>query len=420
MTGIGGPAGGPDLSASPDGPRRPPNSRSRTGAIVILAAAAMLVLGSALSAARPGARPTTSDGGVATVPAGSSQAGSTRPSTATSGAPGASLDQIGMGSHAYLADRSDLLERAELARAGAQPYAAALGDLLVWARRAVLRAPRPAERLRIKGTEGPFVDDTAAAYGLALAHVMTGERAYGEAGLRFIMAWVDTTTTTSGTCPDDGSCQTSLIISRTVPGFVFAAELLAGTGLMDNASEERLRAWLRDVILPTASELDNNWGDAGTFTRIVLADYLDDLAGVDAAIAKWRSLLDLVEADGHIPLEVARGQAGLGYTQEALDYKVAVAVIAERRGVDLWSYVGAKGGSLKGAVDYLAEYMAKPEAWPWSAGVRRRPPSAFWELAYSHWLDGDYVALLLERRPFGVGGHSAVRWTTMTNGLPVR
>lgn len=416
MTRIGGPAGGPDPSASPDAQRPSRPIRTRTAAVIVLAVvAAVLALSSTLSAPRPDPTFVPRDGSGGAVTASPDR--STRPSTTTSATP--SLSAPGTVSRGYLADRSDLIERAALARAGVQPYAAALDDLLVWARRAVRREPRPTERLRIKGTEGPFVDDTATAYGLALAHVMTGERAYGEAAVRFIMGWVDTTTSTRGTCPDSGACQTSLIISRTVPGFAFAADLLAGTGLLDTASEERLRAWLRDVILPTASELDNNWGDAGTFTRVVLTDYLSDGPGFDAAIGKWRSLLDLVEADGHIPLEVARGRAGLGYTQEALDYKVAVAVIAERRGVDLWSYVGAKGGSLKGAVDYLATYMARPDAWPWSDGVRRRAPSPLWELAYSHWLDDDYPALLVEQRPYGVVGHSAVRWTTLTNGIPL-
>jgi hypothetical protein len=233
------------------------------------------------------------------------------------------------------------------------------------------------------------------------------------------MAWVDTTTATRDTCKRDGACQTSLIISRTAPGFVFAADLLAGTGYLDDAKVERLRAWLRDVILPTASELDNNWGDAGTFTRIVLTDYLGDQDGFDEAIAKWRQLLDLVKPDGHIPAEVAREEGGLGYTQEALDYKVAVALIAGRRGVDLWSQQGAGGGSLKGAVDYLARYMKDPDRWPWHSRVRRWGSSAFWELAYNHWQDPDYTALVLERRPHGVAGHSAVRWTTLTNGLPI-
>lgn len=415
MTRTGGPADGPDPSASPDVHRPSTPIRVRTAAFIILSLAAALAFSSSLPAPRPAPTfvPRDGSGGVATA----SPDRSTRPSITTTAIP--SSGASGTVSRGYLADRSDLIERAALARAGVQPYAAALGDLLVWARQAVRRDPRPTERLLIKGTEGPFVDDTATAYGLALAHVMTGERAYGEAAVRFIMGWVDTTTSTRATCPDSGACQTSLIISRTVPGFAFAADLLAGTGLMDTASEERLRVWLRDVILPTASELDNNWGDAGTFTRVVLTDYLSDGPGFDAAIAKWRSLLDLVEADGHIPLEVARGRAGLGYTQEALDYKVAVAVIAQRRGIDLWSYAGAKGGSLKGAVDYLATYMAKPDAWPWSDRVRRRAPSQFWELAYSHWLDDDYAALVVEQRPYGVVGHSAVRWTTLTNGIPL-
>lgn len=405
----------------PDGPTPPrPPSRRRTGLrqAAVIAIAAIAITGVGVTVVP---RPTSSG----SPPAGENpgptvQAGtSTDAATPAATGPGPSPTPFEARSRGYLADRSDLIQRAALARTGVEPYAAALDDLLAWARVAVRRDPRPRERLRIRGTEGPFVDDTATAYGLALAHAVTGERQYGEAAARYIMAWVDTTTATVDTCKDDGACQTSLIISRTVPGFVFAADLLEGTGYLDQGSEERLRAWLRDVMLPTASELDNNWGDAGTFTRIALTDFLGDQAGFDAAVEKWRKLLDLVKPDGHIPLEVARDVGGLGYTQEALDYKVAVAVIAERRGVDLWDYQGAGGGSLKGAVDYLARYMARPDRWPWYDGVKRSRPSPFWELAYSHWRDPDHGALVLERRPQGNIGHSALRWTTLTNGVPV-
>jgi len=319
----------------------------------------------------------------------------------------------------YLATRDDLVARAALAVAGKAPYRAAVADLKAWARQAVVRRPKPATRLRIKGTEGAFVDDTATAYGLALTYVITGDKQYGQAAARFIMAWVDTTTSTRNTCRNDGSCQTSLIIGRAAPGFVFAADLLRDSGLLDSAAEGRFRTWLRKVILPTASELPNNWGDAGTFMRVAVTDYLGDKAGFAAALEKWRSLMDLVAADGHIPLEVARGSAGMGYTQEALDYKVAVAVIASRRAVDLWSYVGKDGGSLKRAVDYLARYMRNKSGWPWTNHVRRRPPSDMWELAYARWHDSDYRRLVNERRPYGVLGHSAVRWTTVTNGIPI-
>jgi hypothetical protein len=386
--------------------------------VIAIAAIAITGLGASVVSRRPASITSPSADGATPASTRPGDA-SGRASTPTSVSPGPSPTAEEPGSRGYLADRSDLIQRALAARTGREPYAAALDDLVTWANGAIRHDPRPVVRLRITGTEGPFVDDTATAYGLALAYVMTGERRYGEAAARYIMAWVDTTTSTRDTCKNTGACQTSLIISRTVPGFVFAADLLEGSGYLDESSLERLRTWLRDVMLPAASELDNNWGDAGTFTRTVLTDYLGDQAGFDAAIEKWREMLDLVKPDGHIPAEVARGRGGLGYTQEALDYKVAVAVIAERRGVDLWSYRGAGGGSLKSAVDYLADYMARPDRWPWHDDVRRWSPSPFWELAYSHWKDPDYGALVKERRPQGYTGHSAIRWTTLTNGIPV-
>jgi hypothetical protein len=429
MTGTGAPPGGSDGSVPPDQapttsaptpPTGTPGVRRRFPVVasIALLAAAVVLLGGPLTEAPPTPTPSAEpvgSGGITPSPVPSATA--TAPATPPPATPSPSLPSVV--SRGYLADRADLIERAARARSGEQPYAAALDDLLLWAHGAARRDPKPATRLRIRGTEGPFVDDTAAAYGLAVAFVMTGDGRYGEAAAKYVMAWVDKTTSTRDTCPDDGSCQTSLIISRTVPGFVFAADLLAGSGFIDGEEEGRLRSWLRDLMLPTASELDNNWGDAGTFTRVVLTDYLGDQAGFDAAIDKWRSMLDLVGGDGHIPAEVARGRAGIGYTQEALDYKVAVAVIAERRGIDLWSAVGDRGGTLKGAVDHLARGMTRPSRWPWYDNVSRPGPSAFWELAYAQWPEGAYAPIVLERRPHGVLGHSAVRWTTATNGVPI-
>ena len=418
----------PASPSPPPGPRR----RALTAALVIVVLVAVgLALGSSLFGRAPQASGPPATGAIGD--ASSHAAGSPtpaiasasptptgRPSAEPAGSPSPSADPTAAVERGYLVTRAELVQRADLARQGVQPYRAAVADLLAWARQAVKTHPKPAKRLRIKGTEGPFVDDTATAYGLALASVVSGEARYATASKRFIMGWVDTTTSTRDTCPNDGACQTSLIISRTVPGFVFAADLLAGPDGLTPSEDDRFRTWLRRVMLPTASELGNNWGDAGTFTRVVLTDYLGDRAGFDAAIRKWRALLDEVRRDGHIPAEVARGRAGLSYTQEALDYKVAVAVIAERRGGDLWTAEGARGGTLKRAVDYLARYMRDPAGWPWFDGVRRRAPSPFWELAFAHWRDRDYVRLVEERRPQGVLGHSAIRWTTLTNGVPTR
>ena len=41
-----------------------------------------------------------------------------------------------------------------------------------------------------------------------------------------------------------------------------------------------------------------------------------------------------------------------------------MAVIAERRGVNLWDY-----GRFKLAVDYVAKYVLSPSAWPWATSA---------------------------------------------------
>ena len=155
-----------------------------------------------------------------------------------------------------------------------EPEATALRDLLAWAQTAVNDHPAPAEPLRIDGTSGPFVDDSAAAYGLALAWVASGDARYAEASRSFVLAWATTTRTLEYACPKGGDCQTSLIVSRAAPGFVFAMDLLRSSGVLTASDVTTFRAWLAGVILPAASRRPNNWGDAGIFLRVVATDYL--------------------------------------------------------------------------------------------------------------------------------------------------
>ena len=364
-------------------------------AAVMVAIAAVLVL-----AVRPVTAPTSS--------------ASPSASPETSGPPASAPPASG-----YLTDRAEIEQRVAWAHEGREPFATGLRDLLDFADKAAGDDPRPREPLNISGTDGPFVDDAAAAYGLAMAYVATGDATYADATVRYLMAWATTTRTTRNTCKVGGDCQTSLIISRNAPGLSFAADLIAPSGAMSATQEATFRGWLRDVIVPTLSERDNNWGDAGTFARIALTSYLGDAAGFAAAVERWRAMMDMVEADGHIPEEVRRGSKGIMYTQEALQYKVGAAVIAARRGVNLWDYQGKGGGTLKASIDYLVSYLHEPDRWPWNDHAEFPTPSPMWELVYAHWPDPPYVDLLMEDRPFSDDAHSAIRWTTMSNGIPL-
>ncbi len=98
---------------------------------------------------------------------------------------------------------------------------------------------------------------------------------------------------------------------------------------------------------------------------------------------------------------------------------MAVARIAERRGIDLWDYVGARGGSLRKAIDRLAYYWQRPDDWPDYEGPTVPSTGPLWEIVYAHWQDKRWLDILLDGRPYGDQGHSAIRWTTLTNGIPV-
>jgi len=320
----------------------------------------------------------------------------------------------------YLVSPTDLAERTASAIAGTDPYPAAHDELLGFADEALKHPPRPMTNLDIPGTEGPFVDDTATAYGLGLAYAMTGDVRYAQQARTYIDAWVGTTKGLVNACPDDGGCQTSLIVARVVPGFVFAADLIRPSGVFSAEDDAAFKAWLEGLILPDLPTRAGNWGDAGTFSRAAITDYLGDEDGFAKAIEEWRTRMDAVPADGHLPDEVRRGEDGMSYTQEALQYKVATARLAELRGVDLWSYKGKQGATLRGALDYLSGYWFRPADWPWDPNVRVPSPSPMWELAYQHWQDPAWAKIFAADRPFSEVGHSAVRWTTMTNGIPIK
>ena len=319
----------------------------------------------------------------------------------------------------YLVSADELRRRGEMAATGQEPYASAVINLMEWADGAVDDVARPTQPLLIVGTDNEFVDDARRAYGLGLAYGLTGDERYAQAARRTIRSWMDLTTTTTDTCPDSGGCHTSLIIGRAGAGFAFGADLIEGSEYWTSEDRGDLQAWMRNVLLPGVSHRPNNWGDAGTFLRVVAADYAGDQREFDLAIDKWRSLIDLIEPDGRIPEEVRRGAAGISYTQEALQYKVAVARIAERRGIDLWDYVGTKGGSLRKAIDRLAYYWHRPGEWPDHDQPTVPSTGPMWEIAYAHWPEPRWLDILLDGRPYGDRGHSAVRWTTLTNGIPV-
>lgn len=283
---------------------------------------------------------------------------------------------------------------------------------------ALERAPDPADPLRVSKTDGPFVTDSRDAWTLALAGHLAGDDRYLDGASAIVVAWMSTATSTEDACPDDGGCSTSLMVSRAAPGLVFAVDLLVADGRMAESDVQRFHRWLREVILPTASDRKNNWGDAGTYLRVVVGAELGDVAILDDAAERWRDRIDLLEPDGRIPEEIRRGRASLMYSQEALDYKTATADVLLRHGIDVWSYRGVRGGTLRQALDLVARGVLRPTAWPVGAPdgpVRIPDPSGTWSIALQRWPDASFRELADEAAPTEPAGHSAVMWTHLTH-----
>lgn len=302
---------------------------------------------------------------------------------------------------------------------GRDPAVAERQRLVAAADAVVARRPHARRVLLVTETDGPFVVDAQAAWTLALAGHVTRNRAYRAAAVRLVQAWVGTARAVEGACPDSGSCTTSLMVSRAAPALVFAVDVLVADQQLGAADVQAFHRWLRTVVLPAASDRDNNWGDAGTYLRAVVGAELGDRAILRSAARRWAERLDLVGPDGTIPEELRRGRASLMYSQEALGYKVATADVLARSGLDVWHLRGRRGGTLDAALALTADGLVRPSSWPvHHRGLRVPRPAALWAIAAARSSPavGARAEALAGRALASDGaGHSAVLWTSITH-----
>lgn len=275
---------------------------------------------------------------------------------------------------------------------------------------------RPRDPLKITDTDDPFVRDGIAAWTLALAAHVTGEQRYVRGARVIVDAWARVRSTRS-TCPDSGACSTSLMISRAGPGFILAVILLRMHGQYGGERLERFDRWVRDVLLPAASDRDNNWGDAGTYLRVVAAIELGDRKELAEAVQLWKDRMDDMERDGRIPEEMRRGDASLMYSQEALSYRVMAAAHLSIVGIDVWEYQGARGGTLRRGLELVAKGLDDPDRWPGDHDDLRVPdPQSMWAVVAHRWPTRQFERQAEAARASEGRGHSAAVWSSITHG----
>lgn len=79
-----------------------------------------------------------------------------------------------------------------------------------------------------------------------------------------------------------------------------------------------------------------------------------------------------IEPDGRMPLELARTKS-FHYTLYNLRAFVALALLADHTGIDLWSYRTEDGRSIEAALDWFAPYVAGEQPWTYQQISRVTP-----------------------------------------------
>lgn len=188
-----------------------------------------------------------------------------------------------------------------------------------------------------------------------------------------------------------------------------------GTG-WTSGDKEQVRAWLgtfgrdlRDGFKPGTCITNAKWfhleGIAAT------GAVAGDQSLLDFAFASYRRYLDsatcggrrVISSSGFFDHEMRRfAEAGdetwyyAGYSMLGL---VRLAEIARNQGVNLYDYTTPDGRSLRLALDAHVPYLLGQKPWPHNGGdvsypILHREFMQAYELAYAHWPDPDYLAVL--------------------------
>ncbi len=221
---------------------------------------------------------------------------------------------------------------------------------------------------------------STAVHALALGYFITGDEAYAKRASLLLHVWfLDPATRMNPNLKyaqairgvNDGR-GTGIIDARGFPEIVDALAMLSGSSAWTAADDAAMHTWFTDYFawLTTSengrheeSEKNNhgNWFDV---QATAVASYLGNTRYVHdvAEAAKTKRIESQIEPDGAQPLEEAR-TTSFHYSCFSLEALMELALIAQNVGVDLWDYKSSRGGSIRGALDYLTAFALKQKEW---------------------------------------------------------
>jgi hypothetical protein len=148
--------------------------------------------------------------------------------------------------------------------------------------------------------------------------------------------------------------------------------LLEASAEWSTTDDRQMRQWLSEYLqwlttnqygIDESNEKNNHgtWYDVQVVSVSMFLGQNDRARAVLEA-AKEKRIASQIEPDGKQPLELARTKSW-GYSTMNLSAFFHLAMLGDRAGVDLWTYRSQRGGSIRGALDYLLPFTEHPEKW---------------------------------------------------------
>ena len=214
---------------------------------------------------------------------------------------------------------------------------------------------------------------------LSLAWYFTGDERYASRAAQQLRTWfLDSATRMTphlrysqlvrGNPKERGS---GIIDTRWFIEAADAARLLRGSKSWTPADERALSDWFSQYVtwLKTSPNGEhehaakNNHGSWYAAQVASLALYAGDSATARALAEEGKARIGWqVMPNGDQPFELARTRS-LHYSSFNVEALSRLAEVGRKVGVDLWHYQAPQGGSLRIAIDHLAQFADNPAAW---------------------------------------------------------
>jgi hypothetical protein len=218
---------------------------------------------------------------------------------------------------------------------------------------------------------------------LALATYLGGDQRYGAKAAELLRAWfIDPATrmnpslTYAQFIPGINTGRgIGLIETRGLTRLVDSIGLLESAGALSTDDGRALRDWFTKFVTwmresANGRDESNAKNNHGTYYDLQVAVYASFVGQPDVAKrvlgeARTKRLATQIGLDGKQPLELARTRS-FSYSVMNIDGLTQLAGVADRAGIDLWSYTpaGHKRPALLGALLYLAPYAVGDAKWP--------------------------------------------------------